>query len=63
VATALPLTEIPGFDVAVGTDQDTGLSVQIIMGQEQSGYYNITATLLFGCAVGRATSLVRLKTA
>jgi hypothetical protein len=63
VATALPLTEIPGFDVAVGTDADTGLSVQIIMGQEQSGYYNITATLLFGCAVGRATSLVRLKTA
>ena len=63
VATALPLTEIPGFDVAVGTDADTGLSVQIIMGQEQSGYYNITATLLFGCAVGRATSLVRLKSA
>jgi hypothetical protein len=63
VATALPLTEIPGFDVAVGTDADTGLSVQIIMGQEQSGFYNITATLLFGCAVGRATSLVRFKTA
>jgi len=63
VATALPLTEIPGFDVAVGTDVDTGLSVQIIMGQEQSGFYNITATLLFGCAVGRATSLVRFKTA
>jgi hypothetical protein len=63
VATALPLTEIPGFDVAVGTDADTGLSVQIIMGQEQSGFYNITATLLFGCAVGRSTSLVRLKSA
>ena len=63
VATALPLTEIPGFDVAVGTDSDTGLSVQIIMGQEQSGYYNITATLLFGASVGNAGSLVRLKTA
>ena len=63
VATALPLTEIPGFDVAVGTDSDTGLSVQIIMGQEQSGYYNITATLLFGVAIGNAASLVRLKTA
>ena len=63
VATALPLTEIPGFDVAVGTDADTGLSVQIIMGQEQSGYYNITATLLFGVAIGNAASLVRLKTA
>lgn len=63
VATALPLTEIPGFDVAVGTDDDTGLSVQVIMGQEQSGYYNITATLLFGAAVGNAGSLVRLKTA
>ena len=63
VATALPLTEIPGFDVAVGTDADTGLSVQIIMGQEQSGYMNITATLLFGVAIGNAASLVRLKTA
>lgn len=63
VATALPLTEIPGFDVAVGTDADTGLSVQIIMGQEQSGFMNITATLLFGVAIGNANSLVRLKTA
>lgn len=63
VATALPYTEIPGFETAVGTDADTGLAVQIVMGQEQSGYYNITATLLFGCAVGRSTSLVRLKTA
>jgi hypothetical protein len=33
------------------------------MGQEQSGYMNVTATLLAGAAVGRATSLVRLKTA
>ena len=63
VATALPMTEIPGWDTAVGTDADTGLAVQVVMGQEQSGLYNITATLLFGCAVGRATSLVRLKTA
>jgi hypothetical protein len=63
VATALPLTEIPGWDVAVGTDANTGLSVQIIMGQEQSGLYNITATLLFGVAIGNSTSLVRLKTA
>jgi len=31
--------------------------------QEQSGYFNVTATLLFGAAVGRATSLRRLKTA
>jgi len=63
VASALPLTEIPGWEVANATDPDTGLSVQIIMGQEQSGLYNITATMLFGAAVGRSTSLVRLKTA
>ena len=63
VASALPLTEIPGWEVANATDPDTGLSVQIVMGQEQSGLYNITATMLFGAAVGRATSLVRLKTA
>lgn len=63
VATALPFTEIPGFEVANATDADTGLSVQVFMGQEQSGYYNVTATLLFGASVGRATSLVRLVTA
>jgi hypothetical protein len=62
-ASALPETDIPGWEVANATDETTGLSVQVIMGQEQSGYMNVTATLLFGSAVGRATSLVRLKTA
>ena len=62
-ASALPETDIPGWEVANATDANTGLSVQVIMGQEQSGYMNVTATLLFGAAVGRATSLVRLKTA
>ena len=63
VASALPMSEIPGFEVANAVDADTGLGVQVLMGQEQSGYYNVTATLLFGAAVGRATSLHRLKTA
>ena len=63
VATALPFNEIPGADVGQATDPATGLSVQVMIIQEQSGYYNITATLLFGCAVGRATSLRRLTTA
>ena len=63
VASALPMGEIPGFEVANAVDADTGLAVQILMGQEQSGYYNVTATLLFGAAVGRATSLNRLTTA
>ena len=63
VASALPMSEIPGFEVANAVDSDTGLGVQVIMGQEQSGYYNVTATLLFGAAVGRATSLHRLTTA
>lgn len=62
-ASALPETDIPGWEVANAIDADTGLGVQVIMGQEQSGYMNVTATLLAGAAVGRATSLVRLKTA
>lgn len=63
VASALPMSEIPGFEVANAVDADTGLGVQVLMGQEQSGYYNVTATILFGAAVGRATSLNRLTTA
>ena len=62
-ATALPFNEIPGADVSQATDPATGLSVQVMLIQEQSGWYNVTATLLFGVAVGRATSLRRLKTA
>ena len=63
VATALPFNEIPGADVSQATDPATGLSVQVMIIQEQSGYFNVTATLLFGTAVGRATSLRRLLTA
>ena len=63
VATALPFNEIPGADVSQATDPATGLSVQVMIIQEQSGYYNVTATLLFGCAVGRSTSLRRLCSA
>jgi len=63
VASGLPMSEIPGFEVANAVDADTGLGIQILMGQEQSGYYNVTATLLFGAAKGRATSLTRLLTA
>jgi hypothetical protein len=48
--------------VANAIDPDTGLGVQVIVGQEQSGYYNVTATLLFGCSVGRAASLCRFET-
>ena len=63
VATALPFNEIPGAEVSSATDPNTGLSVQVMVIQEQSGFLNVTATLLFGCAVGRATSLRRLTTA
>lgn len=62
IATALPYSEIPGWDTAIGTDADTGLAVQVLIGQEQSGYMNVTATLLFGSAVGRAVSLLRFET-
>jgi hypothetical protein len=61
VAAALPYTEIPGWEVANAVEPDTGLGVQVIVGQEQSGYLNVTATLLFGAAVGRASSLVRFE--
>jgi hypothetical protein len=61
---ALPDSEgIPGFEVSNATDAGTGLGVQVLVGMEQSGFLNVTATLMFGAAVGRATSLVRLKTA
>jgi hypothetical protein len=63
-ASALPDSEgIPGFEVSNATDAGTGLGVQVLLGMEQSGYLNVTCTLMFGAAVGRATSLVRLKTA
>jgi hypothetical protein len=63
-ASALPDSmDIPGFEVSNAVDADTGLGVQVLVGMEQSGYLNVTATLMFGAAVGRATSLVRLKTA
>jgi hypothetical protein len=59
-ASALPDSEgIPGFEVSNATDAGTGLGVQVLVGMEQSGFLNVTATLLFGAAVGRATSLVR----
>jgi hypothetical protein len=63
VATALPFNEIPGADVSQATDPATGLSVQVMIIQETSGFLNVTATLLFGVAVGRATSLRRLCSA
>jgi hypothetical protein len=62
VAAALPYTEIPGWEVANAIDPMTGLGVQVIIGQEQSGFMNVTATLLFGAAKGRGTSLVRFET-
>jgi hypothetical protein len=63
VATALPFNEIPGADVSQATDPATGLAVQVMIIQETSGYLNVTATLLMGCAVGRSTSLRRLCSA
>ena len=63
-ASALPdSADIPGFEVSNAVDQDTGLGVQVLVGMEQTGYLNVTATLMFGAAVGRSSSLVRLKTA
>jgi hypothetical protein len=63
VASAVPLTEIAGADVSQETDPESGITIQVVMFQEQGGFTNITAEVLFGCAVGRSTSLHRLKTA
>ncbi len=63
-ASALPDSDgIPGFEVANATDAVSGLGVQVLFGMEHSGFMNVTATLLFGAAVGRGTSLVRFKSA
>ena len=63
-ASALPDSDgIPGADIANATDAGTGLGVQVLIFMEQSGFLNVTATLLAGCAVGRGTSLVRFKSA
>lgn len=60
-ASALPDSEgIPGFEVANAVDAGTGLGVQVLVGMEQSGFLNVTCTLLAGVSVGRASSLVRL---
>lgn len=63
VASALPMTEIAGASVGSYTDPESGLSVQVVAFQEQSGLLNVTAEMLFGAGVGRATSLQRLITA
>jgi hypothetical protein len=63
-ASALPDSiDIPGFEVSNAVDANTGLGVQVLVGMEQSGFMNVTATLMFGAAVGRSTSLYRLCSA
>ncbi len=63
-ASALPDSEgIPGFEVSNAVDATTGLGVQVLVGMEQSGFLNVTATLMFGAAVGRSTSLYRVCSA
>jgi len=63
VASGVPLTQIAGADISQETDPESGITIQVVMFQEQGGWTNITAEVLFGCAVGRSTSLHRLKTA
>lgn len=63
VASGVPMTEIAGASVSQATDPESGVTIQVVQFQEQGGWMNITAEVLFGAAVGRATSLHRLKTA
>ena len=62
VATGVPLSEIAGFNSSVAT-AESGLSVQVLVGQAETGNIRCIAQILIGAAKGRSTSLVRYVTA
>ena len=61
-ASGLPLAVIPGFSSSVSTDA-SGLGIQVLVGQSETGMLRCVATLLGGVKKGRGTSLTRLVTA
>ena len=62
VATGVPMAEIAGFTSSVAT-AESGLSVQVLVGQAETGNIRCIAQILVGAAKGRSTSLVRYVTA
>lgn len=62
VATGVPMAEIAGFNSSVAT-AESGLSIQVLVGQAETGNIRCIAQILLGAAPGRATSAVRFVTA
>ena len=62
VATGVPMAEIAGFTSSVAT-AESGLSIQVLVGQAETGNIRCIAQILVGAAKGRTTSLVRYVTA
>lgn len=62
VATGVPFAEIPGFQSSVG-QHESGLAVQTLVGQAETGNVRCISQILIGVGVGRATSGVRFVTA
>jgi hypothetical protein len=62
VATGIPMAEIAGFTSSVST-AESGLSVQVLVGQAETGNIRCIAQILVGANKGRSTSLVRYVTA
>jgi hypothetical protein len=60
VASALPSAEMYVGEVDNAVDP-SGLAVQVLKSKGTDGFLRLTATILFGAAKGRATSLVRVR--
>jgi len=61
VATGVPMAEIAGFNASVAT-AESGLSVQVLVGQAETGNIRCIAQILIGANKGRGTSAVRYVT-
>ena len=62
VATGVPMAEIAGFTSSVAT-AESGLSIQVLVGQAETGNIRCIAQILIGANKGRGTSAVRYVTA
>jgi len=62
VATGIPMAEIAGFTSSVAT-AESGLSVQVLVGQAETGNIRCIAQILIGANKGRGSSAVRYVSA
>ena len=60
IASALPSAEMYVGEVDQAVDP-SGLAVQVLKSKGTDGFLRLTATILFGAAKGRTTSLVRVR--